>query len=99
MRSTARIFLLSPANLGGIRAGYVLNPGAGFDLASRLRRDGLPLGELFSFISGLYFRGKVAYAGKAIVITEQMVIAISTCLCVLACLDFIASFSCLGVGT
>lgn len=60
---TARIFLLSPANLGGIRAGYILNPSAGFDLASRLRREGLPLGELFSFISGLYFRGKLAYAG------------------------------------
>jgi hypothetical protein len=28
----------------------------------RLRRDGLPLGEIFSFISGLYFRGKLAYA-------------------------------------
>jgi hypothetical protein len=31
-------------------------------LALRLQRDGLPLGELFSFINGLYFRGKLAYA-------------------------------------
>jgi len=33
-----------------------------FDLAVRLRREALPLGEIFSFISGLYFRGKLAYA-------------------------------------
>jgi hypothetical protein len=57
-----RIFLLSPANLGGIRAGYVLNAKADFELASRLRQEGLPLGELFSFVSGLYFRGKLAYS-------------------------------------
>ena len=48
--------------MGGIRAGYVLNASANFELASRLRRDGLPLGELFSFVSGLYFRGKLAYS-------------------------------------
>jgi hypothetical protein len=35
---------------------------AKFELAVRLREQGLPLGELFSFISGLYFRGKMAYA-------------------------------------
>ena len=62
MQRINRIFLLSPANLGGIRAGYVLNPNADFELACRLRCEGLPLGELFSFISGLYFRGKLAYA-------------------------------------
>lgn len=57
-----RIFLLSPANLAGIRAGYVLRPNATLDLACRLRGNGVSLGELFSFISGLYFRGKLAYA-------------------------------------
>jgi hypothetical protein len=57
-----RIFLLSPANLAGIRAGYVLNAGSESDLARRLRQDGVGLGELFSFVSGLYFRGKLAYA-------------------------------------
>lgn len=62
MRSRNRIFLLSPANLAGIRAGYVLNANADFELARRLRCEGLPLGELFSFVSGLYFRGKLAYA-------------------------------------
>ena len=35
---------------------------ASFDLAVRLRNDGAPLGEVFSFLSGLYFRGKLAYA-------------------------------------
>ena len=35
---------------------------ASFDLAVRLRNAGAPLGEVFSFLSGLYFRGKLAYA-------------------------------------
>ena len=52
---------MSPANLAGIRAGYVLARGE-CDLARRLRKNGVMLGELFSFISGLYFRGKLAYA-------------------------------------
>jgi hypothetical protein len=59
----ARVFLLSPAHCGGIRARVVLNPRAEFDLARRLRSpEGAPLGEVFSFLSGLYFRGKLAYA-------------------------------------
>lgn len=33
-----------------------------FPLARRLRDEGAPLGEVFSFLSGLYFRGKLAYA-------------------------------------
>lgn len=57
-----RIFLLSPANLSGIRGGYVLGANGRSDLACRLRQNGVELGELFSFISGLYFRGKLAYA-------------------------------------
>ena len=61
--SPHRIFLLSPANCGGLRARMVLRPGATFDLARRVRaRGGAPLGEVFSFMSGLYFRGKLAYA-------------------------------------
>ncbi len=57
-----RVFLLSPANCNGTRARLVLRPGARFDLAVRLRDGGAPLGEVFSFMSGLYFRGKLAYA-------------------------------------
>jgi hypothetical protein len=58
----ARIFLLSPANINGIRARMIMRERADSDLAHRLRGEGAPLGDLFSFISGLYFRGKLAYA-------------------------------------
>lgn len=61
-RPPQRIFLLSPANAGGIRAKMIMSENAKFVLARRLRNDGLPIGELFSFISGLYFRGKLAYS-------------------------------------
>jgi hypothetical protein len=58
-----RIFLLSPANCAGRRAGIVMSDRATFDLARRLRaEEGVALGEVFSFMSGLYFRGKLAYA-------------------------------------
>jgi hypothetical protein len=58
-----RVFLLSPANCNGERARWVLKRNAGSDLALRLRSaDGVPLGEVFSFLSALYFRGKLAYA-------------------------------------
>jgi hypothetical protein len=58
-----RVFLLSPALLAGARAGLVFNPGANFELARALRApDGVVLGELFAFLSGLYFRGKKVYA-------------------------------------
>src|SRR6185436_4975090 len=62
-RSMKRIFLLSPADCGGERARMVLNPLAEFRLAADLRRrPGAPLGEVFTFLSGLYFRGKLEYA-------------------------------------
>ena len=58
-----RIFLLSPAHCGGKRAELLLNDRASFSLAVRLRSEaGATLGEAFSFLSGLYFRGKLAYA-------------------------------------
>jgi hypothetical protein len=60
-----RIFLLSPANLGGIRAKQILSDVAQFALAQQLRTpQGAMLGEVFSFVSGLYFRGKLAYARR-----------------------------------
>src|ERR687884_1785186 len=50
-----RVFLLSPANCGGERAQLLFSPNANFDLARRLRtRGGAPLGEVMSFVSGLY---------------------------------------------
>jgi|SRR5215831_6606117 len=57
-----RVFLLSPANLSGRRASFLLGPKVQCELGLRLRQDGAPLGEIFSFVSGLYFRGKLAYA-------------------------------------
>lgn len=60
--SLARLFLLSPANTSAIRGRLLLNRNSEFELAQRIRRQGVPLGELFSFISSLYFRGKLAYA-------------------------------------
>jgi hypothetical protein len=57
------IFLLSPANLGGKRAGLVFNPAASFAVARELQSPaGAPLDQVFSFVSGLYFRGKATYA-------------------------------------
>jgi hypothetical protein len=58
-----RVFLLSPANCSGQRGRLVLSNRARFDLAVRLRGgEGVAIGEVFAFISGLYFRGKLAYA-------------------------------------
>ncbi len=58
-----RIFILSPAKTNGKRASILMSDRAEFDLAKRLRTsDGVPLGEVFSFLSGLYFRGKYAYS-------------------------------------
>jgi hypothetical protein len=63
MSAPARIFLLSPAHCGGERAALLFRKEASFDLARRVRKPpGVPLGEVFSFLSGLYFRGKLAYA-------------------------------------
>lgn len=59
-----RIFLLSPAKVSGIRAGLLLNPRAPFALARQFRAEGLPLADIFSFASGLYFRGKITYARR-----------------------------------
>jgi hypothetical protein len=58
------VYLLSPAKCGGIRAGIVLREEARFDLALRLRAGAASLGEVFTFMSGLYFRGKLAYATR-----------------------------------
>jgi hypothetical protein len=58
-----RIFILSPAYAGGERARMVMSDRAQFDLARRLRSaEGASIAEVFTFLSGLYFRGKIAYA-------------------------------------
>src|SRR6266446_3279209 len=60
--SRRRIFLLSPANASGLRGSLLLKDTVRSPLADRLHDGGASLGEIFSFISGLYFRGKLAYA-------------------------------------
>ncbi len=61
--TAARTFLLSPAYAGGRRAQMLLSERAQFALARRLRAgEAVSLGEVFTFLSGLYFRGKLAYA-------------------------------------
>lgn len=58
-----QVFLLSPANSSGKRAGFLLRRNARSPLAQRLQSaEGATIGEVFTFMSGLYFRGKLAYA-------------------------------------
>ncbi len=59
-----KVFLLSPARVDGARAGFLLNPNASFALARQFHSRGLPLAEVFTFASGLYFRGKITYARR-----------------------------------
>ena len=58
------MFLLSPAYCGGRRAGIALRPDSTLPIAQQLRAGTLELGAAFAFFSGLYFRGKLAYAQK-----------------------------------
>jgi hypothetical protein len=65
------VFLLSPANCAGMRAQMLLKSQTS-PLTARLANGGASLGEVFTFMSSLYFRGKLAYAtrfGRPYVIT------------------------------
>ena len=79
-----RIFLLSPARCDGRRAKLILNPIAEFPLARALREpEGVEIAEVFSFLSGLYFRGKLAYArafgsSMRVITTERGLVAPTT---------------------
>jgi hypothetical protein len=64
-REPVRVFLLSPARLDGVRARTVFEPKVPGALAAALRtREGAPIGDVFRFLSGLYFRGKLTYAAR-----------------------------------
>jgi hypothetical protein len=72
LKTRSTIFLLSPAYCGGRRAAILLNPRSPAVTSQALRAGALSLGGAFAFMSGLYFRGKLAYAerfGRALVIT------------------------------
>jgi hypothetical protein len=58
------VFLLSPAFCGGRRAGILLNEKSDAVTARDFRAGRLSLGQAFAFMSGLYFRGKLAYAER-----------------------------------
>jgi hypothetical protein len=60
----ARVFVLSPASCAGQRGRLLLGARAESELARRLRGEGASLGEVFSFLSSLYFRGKLTYAQR-----------------------------------
>lgn len=63
MVAKPRVFLLSPARLDGERGKLLFAPSTLFPVAHALRtREGCPIGDVFRFVSGLYFRGKLAYA-------------------------------------
>ncbi len=57
-----KLFLLSPASTHGRRAQLLFRDAAAFPLALELRAGGSSVGAVFSFLSGLYFRGKLTYA-------------------------------------
>jgi hypothetical protein len=57
------VFILSPARCDGERAKLLLSGTATFPLAVALRgAPGVEIGTVFSFLSSLYFRGKLTYA-------------------------------------
>jgi hypothetical protein len=63
--SVPRVFLLSPANCRGTRGKQAISPRATFAVAEQLRSpEGVAIGDLFAFVSGLYFRGKLTYARR-----------------------------------
>jgi hypothetical protein len=58
-----RVFLLSPANCNGLRARQLMAQNSRSPLAQRLRAESCAsIGEVFTFLSALYFRGKLTYA-------------------------------------
>ncbi len=74
-----RTFLLSPAYAGGRRAQMLVSERAQFALARRLREgDAVSLGEVFTFLSGLYFRGKLAYANTFASDSERVLVITPT---------------------
>lgn len=64
LKTVNRIFILSPANCAGIRAQLLMSERSTFPFARQLRDRGASLGAIFSLMSGLYFRGKLAYASS-----------------------------------
>ena len=105
-RFLKQVFLLSPARCDGRRAKILLSPKAEFELARRLSGEGAPLGEVFSFLSGLYFRGKLAYAhafgppmgdvpGALVITTDRGLVRTDT----IVTRDDLVAFACIDIAT
>src|SRR5256886_7618726 len=63
MPPAPQVFLLAPATPARTRAGFLLRTGARGRLGQRRRSpEGATIGEVYTFMSGLYLRGKLAYA-------------------------------------
>ncbi|HET9626785.1 MAG TPA: hypothetical protein VFP84_35725 [Kofleriaceae bacterium] len=74
MRAVAgTVFLISPARCASDRARRLL--AARGELGARLWEHSAPLGELFTWLSSLYFRGKLTYArrfGRALIMAPGL---------------------------
>lgn len=67
------VFLISPARCGSDRARQLL--AARSELGARLWEHSAPIGELFTWLSSLYFRGKLTYAqrfGRALIMAPGL---------------------------
>src|SRR5437660_12475009 len=61
--TSPKIFLLSPASTGGIRAKQFTSPNAEFEAARMYRSpEGVPIAMAVAFMSSHYSRGKIGYA-------------------------------------
>jgi hypothetical protein len=57
-----RIFLLSPATAHGAKGKTLLEAEPRTPAARRFREEGMAVGDVFRYLSGLYFNGKLTYA-------------------------------------
>ncbi len=71
-----RVFVLSPARLDGARGKQLFAPASMFPVAKALHEDGgVSIGDVYRFVSALYFRGKLAYASAfALALDDVLVI-------------------------
>lgn len=70
---TRTVFLLSPARSGGPRAAMLARSRS--ELGTQLRSEGAELGAVFTWLSFLYFRGKLSYARAFAAPEDVLVIA------------------------
>ena len=67
----ATVFLLSPARCSGRRADMLVSSRTSV-MGRRLRGEGAQIGDVFAWLSALYFRGKLAYANTFAAAPRQL---------------------------